>query len=85
MRNDWLITFRSITFAQKGERMLQKAGIGCSLQRTPKVLSERGCGYCLRVHRENAFAAVGVIKENGLPYGKVYKPGENGYPEEWHI
>ena len=49
MKQDWLITFRSVTLAQKGERALKQAEIFCSLQRTPKMLSERGCGYCLRI------------------------------------
>ena len=29
------ITFRSVTYAQRGERTLQKAGLRCTLLRTP--------------------------------------------------
>ena len=30
------ITFRSVTYAQRGERVLSGSGIGSTLQRTPK-------------------------------------------------
>ena len=82
MKNIWLITFRSVTFAQKGERQLKKAGITCTMQRTPKELSERGCGYCLRIPGRDAMAAVGLLKDNQISFGKVYALTESGSPEE---
>lgn len=82
MKNDWLITFRSVTFAQKGERLLKRAGIDCALQRTPKVLSERGCGYCLRIRAKDAVAAVDILRGSQLAFGKLYALMERGNPEE---
>ena len=81
MKSDWLITFRSVTFAQKGERRLKSAGIDCILQRTPKELSERGCGYCLRLQGKDAAAAVDLLRDNQLTFGKVYALA-SGHPEE---
>ena len=81
MKYDWLITFRSVTFAQKGERRLKGAGIECLLQRTPRELSDRGCGYCLRLRGKDAAAAVNLLRENQLGFGKVYALS-SGYPEE---
>lgn len=81
MKYDWLITFRSVTFAQKGERRLKGAGIDCTLQRTPKELSEQGCGYCLRLQGTKAAAAVNLLRENQLAFGKVYALS-SGRPEE---
>ena len=81
MKNDWMITFRSVTFAQKAERRLKGAGIDCILQRTPKELSERGCGYCLRLQGRDAVAAVNLLRENQLSFGKVYAVSA-GRPEE---
>ncbi|MBP3478347.1 MAG: DUF3343 domain-containing protein, partial [Oscillospiraceae bacterium] len=40
----YYITFRSVTFAQKAERALKRAGMDCTMQRTPRELSQRGCG-----------------------------------------
>ena len=82
MKNIWLITFRSVTFAQKGERQLKKAGITCTMQRTPKELSERGCGYCLRIPGRDAMEAVGILREKQISFGKVYALMEGGSPEE---
>lgn len=82
MKSNWLITFRSVTFAQKGERLLKKAGISCSLQRTPKILSERGCGYCLRLQMKDAMAAVELLEEHEVSYGKTYVLTEGGVPQE---
>ena len=36
MRSDY-ITFRSVTVAQRGERLLRSGGIDCVLQRTPPM------------------------------------------------
>lgn len=81
MKKDWMITFRSVTFAQKGERLLRRAGIDCVMQRTPKDLSERGCGYCLRLRGADAVVAVQLLKESQLSYGKTYTL-TSGIPEE---
>ena len=82
MKSNWLITFRSVTFAQKAERILNKAGIGCMLQRTPKILSERGCGYCLRLQMKDVMAAVEMLREQEVSYGKIYALTDGGIPQE---
>lgn len=82
MEKDMLITFRSITFAQRGQRALQNFGINCYLQRTPRYLSERGCGYCLRIRPADGAAGVGVLRANQIPFGKAYAMGADGIPEE---
>ena len=46
---DCFITFRSVTFAQRGESELKRVGISCNIQRTPRWMEEQGCGYSLRV------------------------------------
>ena len=43
----YYITFRSVTFAQRGEKVLKKEGIRCTLLRTPRWMEEQGCGYAL--------------------------------------
>jgi len=82
MKNNWMITFRSITFAQRGERVLKKMGVECTLQRTPKELSAQGCGYCLRMRGVDAMTAVSVLQEHQIPYGKIYALTKTGHPEE---
>ena len=77
MRKDF-ITFRSITPAQRGQRVLRSIGIEASLQRTPGYIQERGCGYCLRVDAERTVEAVNALQRAGLVYSKVYPGGEGG-------
>ena len=75
------ITFRSITPAQRGQRILQSAGIPCNLQRTPRWMEERGCGYCLRLHKEDTAQAVARFRENKLGFSKVYTSTDAGVEE----
>ena len=82
MRFDWLITFRSVTFAQRGERTLQSVGIDCQLRRTPKELSARGCGYALGIRGADALAAVEVLRDRGVSFNKVFAPAAGGKMEE---
>lgn len=82
MKMDWLITFRSVTYAQRGERLLGRAGVDCHLQRTPRELSQRGCGYCLAVRGQDAMAAVELLREQEVPFGKLYAQTGSGAMEE---
>lgn len=81
----YYITFRSVTLAQRGEELLKRAGIGCSLQRTPKSLSQRGCGYSLRVRDRDALAAIALLQDDGVNFGKLYAIGDDGRVEERQV
>ena len=78
----YYITFRSVTYAQKGEAVLQAAGIHCSLQRTPRWMEEQGCGYSVRTGYRDLAAVVKLLNEAELPYRKIYLRRENGTVEE---
>ena len=78
----YFITFRSVTFAQRGESTLRRAGINCALQRTPKWMEERGCGYSLSVRQQDAFRTVQLLRERQVPYRKVYAQTDGGSVEE---
>ena len=82
MRKEYLITFRSVTFAQRAQQVLQKTNILCQLQRTPKMLTSRGCGYCLRLWESDVTAAVAVLRNEQIAYGKVFELGEDSTPRE---
>lgn len=66
------ITFRSVTPAQRGQRVLQKAGIDAALQRTPRFMEERGCGYCLRLSPADLHRAVELLRRENVAFSKVY-------------
>ena len=66
------ITFRSVTPAQRGQRVLQKAGVDVILQRTPRFMEERGCGYCLRLRPGDLHRAVELLRRENVAFSKVY-------------
>ena len=80
-----MITFRSVTPAQRGEGALKRAAIDCVLQRTPRWMEEQGCGYCLKLSCARIPAAVGILQENQIPYRKVYLYRKEGQLEEMHL
>lgn len=76
------ITFRSVTPAQRAESLLQRAGMGCVIQRTPRWMAEQGCGYSLRLRPADIPPAVQLLRENNTQFIKVYRKKENGSFEE---
>ena len=67
------ITFRSVTFGQRGQRLLENAGIHCVLQRTPRSLEEQGCGYCLRLQEKDCTRAMALLRANQVSFRKLYR------------
>lgn len=80
-----LITFRSVTPAQRGERVLSRAGIDCTLARTPKWMEQQGCGYSLRVQTHKAEESVGLLRQEKVKFQKIYLLRENGKTEELYL
>ena len=68
----FFLTFRSITQAQRAERAYGRAGMVCTMRRTPRWMEERGCGYCLRLRGEWR-AAAATLDRAGIEYRKIYR------------
>ena len=80
-----LITFRSVTPAQRGEGALRREGFSCTLRRTPKWMEQKGCGYSLQVSARDVEDAVQLLKKQKIPYQKVYCYGAGDRIEEWRL
>ena len=80
--DDYIVTFRSVTPAQRGEGLLRQAGFYCSLQRTPKWMEAQGCGYSLRLRGAGSIEAIRLLQERKIPFRKIYRTGQNGKAEE---
>ena len=78
----YYVTFRSVTFAQRGEKLLNRSNIRCTLQRTPRWMEEQGCGYSLRVWTRDIFQAVELLRKEKLPLRRVYVQLGDGLLEE---
>ncbi len=85
MKKEWLITFRSVTFAQRAERAMRRRGVSCRLYRTPKHLSTRGCGYCLQLPSAGEPTFLDILKQEHLPYERVYILDDDGNAWEWTV
>ena len=79
------ITFRSITPAQQGQRVLQRSGVEAVLQRTPRWMEEKGCGYCLRIQTDRIGAVSGLLRKNAVDYRRVYLLHPDGETEEIRV
>ena len=80
-----LITFRSVTPAQRAEEVLHRAGVECTLQRTPKWMEEKGCGYSVHLQQEDILAASVLLRQAGIGFKKAYALTESGMPEELRL
>ena len=81
----YFITFRSVTFAQRGENLLNNGGFRCSMQRTPRWMEEQGCGYALKVWARDISAAVALLRQEMLPLRRVYRQNPDGSLEEMAV
>ena len=77
-----MVTFRSITPAQRGEALLRRGQISCTLRRTPGWLQDKGCCYSLRIRKDDALTAVSMLRSAQIPFQKVYYQPEKGSWEE---
>ena len=77
-----LITFRSVTPAQRAEAVLRREGMECTIQRTPRWMAEQGCGYSLRVRLADAYSAADLLRRKEVSFRKIYVPLEGGTYEE---
>lgn len=78
----YFITFRSITYAQRAERILKDAGVRCILQRAPRAMEERGCGYAVNLRQTDIAAALILLRQAQVPMRKVYTRDGEGCVEE---
>lgn len=78
----YYITFRSVTFAQRGNRILEEAGIRCSLQRTPKWMEAQGCGYALRVWTKDIGGTLELLNRSRVTMRRLYRQQPDGQLEE---
>ena len=80
--NYCIITFRSVTPAQRAEKLLTRTGFSCLLQRTPRWMETQGCGYSIRVRERDIRDCVRLLRDNNIPFRKVYVQRNNVKPEE---
>ena len=77
----YLIMCRSLTYAQRSARLLERAGITATVVKAPQGLSTSGCGYAVML-RKRFDEAVLHLKKNQLLQGKLFGRTEDGEYKE---
>ena len=62
----YLILARSVTYAQRMQQALERAGVRCAIYRAPRDLTDWGCAYVLRVEVPDLPQALTTIHGAGL-------------------
>ena len=78
----YYITFRSVTFAQRGEKLLTKHNFRVSLLRTPRWMEEMGCGYALKLWSRDLHKALALLRDSQIQLRRIYLQKEDGTLEE---
>ncbi len=62
----YLIIARSVTYAQRMQRALARAGIRCRIFRAPRDLTDLGCAYAVEIAAGDLTAALPVLHGEAL-------------------
>lgn len=73
-----LIMCRSMTQAQRSQRLLERNGIMSSLVKAPVNLTRSGCGYALILRRHGA-EGIQILRDADMLTGRIYEKNN----EEW--
>ena len=74
----YLIVCRSLTYAQRKARVLERAGISGYIMRAPKLISGEGCSHCVKVAERWLAPALKVLNREGLGPKRVFLQNEEG-------
>ncbi len=74
----YLIVCRSLTYAQRTAKTLERAGVFSAIVRAPAELTGTGCGYCVKLSGKKLAEALQTLKQNGLTPVKILLRREDG-------
>lgn len=77
----YLILARSVTYAQRMQRVLERSGIRCQIARAPRDLTDQGCAYVLRVAVSQLPQALTVLHRAALDPIQIFLYQHGGYQE----
>ena len=74
----YLLICRSLTYAQRTEKALERARSTAIVTRVPHTISVEGCGYCVKVPERHFNNALNALAGTDLYPKKVYALYDNG-------
>ena len=76
---EYLITARSVTQAQRMAQLLERRGVRAVVGRVPMGLTGKGCGYVLRLRGQTR--TVAALREAGFAPAQVFVRQDDVYSE----
>lgn len=77
----YLILARSVTYAQRMQRSINRAGIRCQMFRAPRDLSDSGCAYAIKVEPVDLANALRAVYGTALGPVQVFLYQNGTYRE----
>ncbi len=77
----YLILARSVTYAQRMQRALERAGVRCRIARAPRDLTELGCAYVLQVAVYDLSPALIALHRESLDPVQIFLYQNGAYRE----
>ena len=74
----YLIICRSLTYAQRTEAALTKAGISAHILRAPKSVDSEGCSHGVRISEHNLASALVILARAKLSPKRIFVMTEDG-------
>ncbi len=78
----YLFMFRSLTYAQRASRLLERSGITGTVTRMPRSAGTKGCAYGVLVSPGNRDRARSVLTGGGLSPERIYLRRQDGSLKE---
>lgn len=83
--HQYLLLCRSLTYAQRASRTLERRGITATITKVPKSISGQGCGYCVKVSEKNLAQSLSALRDEGLGPSRVFVSGKDGSLSEMDV
>lgn len=80
----YLILARSVTYAQRMQKALDRAGIASRVYRAPRDLTNLGCAYALRVAPKDLREALSALHREKLSPVQIFAYYQGKYQEAGH-
>jgi len=77
--NFYLLVCRSLTYAQRTVKALERAGVSAAVVRRSGT---DGCGYCVKIREKYVKNALTVLRDGELSPRKIMRLLPNGEVEE---
>ncbi len=73
---------RSLTYAQRASRALERIGITAIITKAPKSATGQGCSYCVKVSEKNLTRSIATLNTAGLGPTRIFLVLDDGSVRE---